>query len=382
MSDTIYLDHAATTPMHPEVIEVMSEAMKHYFGNASSIHQLGRESRGIIEEARRTFAESINANPQEIIITSGGTESDNMAIIKSAEKYKGKHIITTEIEHPAVLKPLDYLSKQGYDITYLTINNDGQITLEQIKNALREDTFLVSIMYGNNEIGSMMPIQKIGHYLKEEHPDILFHTDAVQAYGTEEIDVRESKIDLLSVSSHKINGPKGVGFLYKSNQISLAPLILGGEQENKLRAGTENLPAIIGFKKAVEVRRTNKKETKESYLYFKKLFISKLQENNIDFDINGTIEDSLSHILSVHLNGIPSDKLLIHLDLENIAVSSGSACSAGTVGHSHVLTSLYDENHPAVEETIRISFGLGIKEEDIIKSVDKIKKASIFLKGK
>ncbi|WP_146924313.1 cysteine desulfurase family protein [Alkalibacterium kapii] len=382
MSETIYLDHAATTPMHPEVIEVMYETMKKHFGNASSIHQLGRESRGIIEEARRTFAESIHARSQEIIITSGGTESDNIAILKSVEKLKGNHIITTAIEHPAVLEPLKYLSEQGYDITYLPVNEKGQVTLEQIKNAVRQETVLVSIMYGNNEIGSLMPIQEIGQYLKEVDPKIIFHTDAVQAYGTEDIDVKASEIDLLSVSAHKINGPKGIGFLYKSDNITLNPLIRGGEQEKNMRAGTENLPAIAGFKKAVELRKDNKEELKATNLYFKKLLLSKLKENHVDFSINGSIEGSLAHIISLHLTGVPSSKLLIHLDLANIAVSTGSACSAGTVGPSHVLTALHGEDDPAIGETLRISFGIGVKEEDIMKTVDKIKQAVVFLKNK
>ncbi|WP_368644929.1 cysteine desulfurase family protein [Alkalibacterium putridalgicola] len=383
MSETVYLDHAATTPMHPEVIEIMTEAMKRNFGNASSIHQIGRESRGLVEEARRTFAESIHAKPQEIVITSGGTESDNIAILKTAEKYKdkGKHIITTVVEHPAVLKPMAYLNETGFDITYLPVNEDGEVTVEQVKEALREETILVSIMYGNNEIGSLMPIKAVGQYLKETAPEVVFHTDAVQAYGTEDIDVRDENIDLLSVSAHKINGPKGIGFLYINEDISIPRLIMGGEQENNKRAGTENIPGIAGFKKAVELRMTNKTDLRDSYSYFKKLFINKLEETDIDFSVNGSMERSLPHILSIHLKGVPSDKLLIHLDLARIAVSTGSACSAGNVDPSHVLIALYDKGHPAIEETIRVSFGLGVTEEAIIKTVEKIQDACTFLKG-
>lgn len=382
MSESIYLDHAATTPMHPEVIEVMTEAMKNNYGNASSIHQIGRESRGLVEEARRTFAESIHAKAQEIVITSGGTESDNTAILKTTEKYKdkGKHIITTAVEHPAVLKPLAYLKDKGFDITYLPVNKDGEVTLEQVKDAVREDTILVSIMYGNNEIGSLMPVRDIGQFLKETAPEVIFHTDAVQAYGTEEIDVKDAKIDLLSVSAHKINGPKGVGFLYINEDLSIPRLIMGGEQENNQRAGTENIPAIVGFKKAVELRMTNKTNLKASYSYFKKLFINKLEETDIEFSVNGSIDRSLPHILSVHLKGVPADKLLIHLDLARIAVSTGSACSAGNVDPSHVLIALYGDDHPAIEETIRVSFGLGVTEEAIIETVEKIKNAYTFLK--
>lgn len=382
MSETVYLDHAATTPMHPEVIEVMTETMKRNFGNASSIHQIGRESRGLVEEARRTFAESIHARPQEIVITSGGTESDNMAVLKTAEKFKdkGKHIITTAVEHPAVLQPMQYLEEAGFDITYLPVNAEGEVTALQVKEALREDTILVSVMYGNNEIGSLMPIQEIGRYLKETAPEVVFHTDAVQAYGTEDIDVSDQNIDLLSVSAHKINGPKGIGFLYINDALTIPRLIMGGEQENNKRAGTENIPAIAGFKKAVELRMAGKQDLRESYSYFKKLFVNKLEETGIDFQVNGTMEKSLPHILSVHLKGVPADKLLIHLDLARIAVSTGSACSAGNVDPSHVLIALYNETHPAVEETIRVSFGQGVTEEAIVKTVKKIQDAYTFLK--
>jgi len=382
MNETVYLDHAATTPMHPEVIEVMTETMKRNFGNASSIHQIGRESRGLVEEARRTFAESIKAKPQEIVITSGGTESDNMAVLKIAEKYayRGKHIITTAVEHPAVLKPMQYLEETGFTVTYLPVNDDGEVTAEQVKEALREETILVSIMYGNNEIGSLMPIREIGQFLEDTAPDVVFHTDAVQAYGTEDIDVKDEKIDLLSVSAHKINGPKGIGFLYISDELSLRSLIMGGEQENNKRAGTENVPAIAGFKQAVELRMANKKDLRESYSYFKKLFVNKLEETGIDFAVNGTMAQSLPHILSVHIKGVPADKLLIHLDLARIAVSIGSACSAGNVDPSHVLIALYDEKHPAVEETVRVSFGQGVTEEAIIQTVKKIQDACTFLR--
>lgn len=382
MNETVYLDHAATTPMHPEVIEVMTEAMKRNFGNASSIHQIGRESRGLVEEARRTFAESIGAKAQEIVITSGGTESDNMAVLKIAEKYayRGKHIITTAVEHPAVLKPMQYLEETGFTVTYLPVNEDGEVTALQVKKAVQEDTILVSIMYGNNEIGSLMPIRDIGQYLEDTAPNVVFHTDAVQAYGTEDIDVKDEKIDLLSVSAHKINGPKGIGFLYISDELSLPSLILGGEQENNKRAGTENVPAIAGFKQAVELRMANKKDLRESYSYFKKLFVNKLEETGIDFAVNGTMAQSLPHILSVHIKGVPADKLLIHLDLARIAVSIGSACSAGNVDPSHVLMALYDEKHPAVEETVRVSFGQGVTEEAIIQTVKKIQDACTFLR--
>ncbi|MER2064021.1 MAG: aminotransferase class V-fold PLP-dependent enzyme, partial [Alkalibacterium sp.] len=232
------------------------------------------------------------------------------------------------------------------------------------------------------EIGSLMPIREIGQYLKETAPGVVFHTDAVQAYGTEDIDVKNENIDLLSVSAHKINGPKGIGFLYVKEDLAIPKLIMGGEQENNKRAGTENIPAIAGFKKAVELRMTNREKIRASYSYFKKVFVNELEETDIDFNVNGTMERGLPHILSLHLKGIPADKLLIHLDLAHIAVSNGSACSAGSVDPSHVLIALYHVNHPAVNETIRVSFGQGVTEEGIIKTVDKIQNACTFLKGK
>lgn len=382
MNKQLYLDHAATAPMHPAVIEDMVSALTDSYGNASSTHQLGRKSKGILEEARMVFADSINALPEEIIMTSGGTESDNMAILKTAEKMKdkGNHIITTTIEHAAVRKPIQYLEKKGYEVTWLPVNDQGSITLEQIVNSVREDTILVSVIYGNNEIGSLMPIKQIGHYLNELDHKVVFHTDAVQAYGTENIDVVDECIDLLSVSAHKINGPKGIGFLFMKDKLNLPSLLMGGEQESKRRAGTENIPAIVGFKRAVELRQSSKAELSSKYNQLKKETIVRLDEAGIDFNVNGSLNNSLPHILSVHIVGVSAEKLLIHLDLANIAVSIGSACSAGNVEPSHVLEALHDERHPAITETIRISFGYGNTVKDVGEIVKVIKKAVAFLK--
>lgn len=377
----MYFDHAATSPMHPEVIQVMTQAMAEHYGNASSIHQIGRESKGILEEARVVFAKSIQAEPKEIIMTSGGTESDNTAIIGTAKalESRGKHIISTAIEHPAVREPLLALEKEGYEITFLPVNEEGFITTDQVKEALREDTSLVSIIYGNNEVGSIQPIKDIGQMLANQDKKIVFHTDAVQAYGTETIDVKTQHIDLLSVSSHKINGPKGIGFLYVNKDVSLPGMMLGGEQENKKRAGTENIPAIMGFQKAVELRQDHHEEIRQAYERLKQVTIETLKAKGITYKVNGSLENSLPHILSLHLPGVPAERLLIHLDLANVAVSIGSACSAGNVDPSHVLTALYGENHPAISETIRISFGLGNDEEGIHYLIDKIEKAVAFL---
>ena len=381
MNNYIYLDHAATTPVRPEVIEAMTEAMQLHYGNASSIHQMGRTSKGLLEEARSVFAASINASPNEIVITSGGTESDNMAVAKTAEKYgfKGKHIVTTNVEHPAVRRPLNFLKNQGFEVTELTVDRNGLISLEQVKEAVREDTILVSVIYGNNEIGTLMPITEIGQYLDGLDHKVAFHTDAVQAYGTEDIDVKEQKIDLLSVSSHKINGPKGIGFLFINEELPITGLVLGGEQENKRRAGTENIPGVIGFQRAVEIRQAEKKRIREEYQALKSRCLAELDASGIDYEVNGSVDQSLPHILSLHIKGIPADKLLIHLDLARIAVSIGSACSAGNVDPSPVLEALYGSNHPAISETIRLSFGYGVTEDDCRTVVAKIKKAVDFL---
>lgn len=381
MSKELYFDHAATTPMKPEVIETMVSALNYSYGNASSTHQLGRKSKGLLEEARTVFAESIRAKPEEIIITSGGTESDNMAVLKTAEKMKtkGRHIVTTTIEHPAVRNPIQYLEKNGYEVTWLPVNKEGTVTLEQVKESVREDTILVSIIYGNNEIGSLMPVTQIGQYLSELDHKVVFHTDAVQAYGTETINVVNQGIDLLSVSGHKINGPKGIGFLYMEKSLNLPSLMLGGEQENKRRAGTENIPAIVGFKKAVEERQAVKTEQAELYKELKSKAIRLLDASGVDYTINGSLDNSLPHILSVHIKGISAEKLLIHLDLAGIAVSIGSACSAGNVEPSHVLEAIYDREHPAISETIRISFGYGNTLDELSEVIEKIKKAVAFL---
>lgn len=375
MEKRIYLDHAATSPMHPEAAKAMSDALLHTYGNASSIHHIGRESRGYLDEARHTFAKSIGAKSSEIVLTSGGTESDNMAILKTAEvsQDKGKHIITTNVEHQAVMQPMTYLKAQGYDVTYLPVNEEGVITAEQVKEALREETILVSIMYGNNEVGSIMPVKEIGELL--ENHQAIFHTDAVQAYGSQDIEVNQLHVDLLSVSSHKINGPKGIGFLYVREGLSLPSLILGGEQETKRRAGTENIPAVIGFQKAVEKMLEEKEIRAAQYQGFKKRIAEGLKEKNVDVKVNGKLESTLPHVLSLHLPGVSSEKLLIQLDLAGIALSAGSACTAGNIDPSHVLVAMFGEDAPEISETIRLSFGLGNTEDEIERTVDEITKA-------
>ena len=376
VTNTIYLDHAATTPMAPEVIEVMTTALTNNYGNASSIHTLGKKNRVLVDYARQTMAQSIGAHAREIIITSGGTEGDNMALLKTAEHYadKGNHIITTVIEHPAVLNPLRYLETKGFEVTYLPVNDKGQVTLEQVKDAIRPETILISMMYANNEIGTVMPIEAVGEYLESLDQEIAFHTDAVQAYGTVSLDVNELRVDLLSVSAHKMNGPKGIGFLYVREGLNIPSLLLGGAQENEHRAGTENIPAILAFEKAIQLNIEKREKNYECLSNLKTSFIEGLNHLNIEYAINGDVEKSLPHILNIHFPSVRSDMLLIKMDLNGVAISAGSACSAGSIEPSHVLVAMYGEEAEEINHSVRFSFGLGNTEAEIEQVVELLAK--------
>ena len=376
VTNTIYLDHAATTPMAPEVIEVMTTALTNNYGNASSIHTLGKKNRVLVDYARQTMAQSIGAHAREIIITSGGTEGDNMALLKTAEHYadKGNHIITTVIEHPAVLNPLRYLETKGFEVTYLPVDDKGEVTLEQVKDAIRPETILISMMYANNEVGTVMPIQAVGEYLESLDQEIAFHTDAVQAYGTVSLEVDELKVDLLSVSAHKMNGPKGIGFLYVREGLNIPSLLLGGAQENEHRAGTENIPAILAFEKAIQLNIEKREKNYERLNNLKTSFIEGLNHFNIEYAINGDIEKSLPHILNVYFPSVRSDMLLIKMDLNGVAISAGSACSAGSIEPSHVLVAMYGEEAEEINHSVRFSFGLGNTEAEIEQVVELLAK--------
>lgn len=370
----IYLDHAATTPMAKEVINTLVEEMNTEFGNASSIHQTGRNARKKLDQARNILANSIGAHETEITITSGGTEADNYAIFGTAyaRKNEGKHIITTQIEHHAVLHACEQLEQEGFEVTYLPVNEEGVIDLNNLKKSLRDDTILVSVMYGNNEVGTIQPIQSIGELLKD-HP-AYFHTDAVQAYGSISIDVEELHIDLLSVSSHKINGPKGIGFLYQRKGVYLKPLLYGGQQERKKRAGTENVPAIIGFAKAVELKQQQIEENLSHYSKLKNAFIHHLEANGVEFTVNGSKEYVLPHVVNLSIPKTDVETFLIQLDLAGIDASSGSACTAGSVDPSHVLVAMFGENSPELRNSVRFSFGLTNTESEVIEAANKISK--------
>lgn len=370
----IYLDHAATTPMAEQVIQTFTTEINEEFGNASSIHQTGRNARKKLDKSRNIFASSIGAHETEITITSGGTEADNYALFGTAyaRKSEGKHIITTQIEHHAVLHACEQLEREGFDVTYLPVNKDGIIDINDLKNSLRDDTILVSVMYANNEVGAIQPIQAIGELLKD-HP-AYFHTDAVQAYGSIEIDVQALHVDLLSVSSHKINGPKGIGFIYARKGIALKPLFYGGQQERKRRAGTENIPAVVAFAKAVELKQANLQESANEYIHLKQAFMKQLESNGVQFTVNGSIDHVLPHVLNISIPKTDVETFLVQLDLAGIDASSGSACTAGSIDPSHVLVAMYGENTPELRNSVRFSFGINNTEQQAVEAANKISK--------
>lgn len=373
----IYLDNAATTPMAPEVLAEMMDKMTNVYGNASTLYGLGRQAHTVMENSRQVIANSINAaSDEEIIFTSGGSEGDNTAITQTAlaRQSLGKHIITTEIEHEAVLKPLHALEEQGFDVTYLPVDEHGNISLDDFKAALRDDTILVTIMMGNNEVGSRMPIHEIGEVLKDHQA--WFHTDAVQTYGLLDIDVQRDHIDMLSTSAHKINGPKMIGFLYKREGVNFPSLIKGGDQEEKRRAGTENVPAIAGFAKAAELLTPEAKAEKRARFHgFKEQVVKGLTDNGVDFEINGSLGDAgenLDHVLNIWIKGISTYVMQTNLDLAGIAVSGGSACTAGSIEPSHVLTAMFGEKSPRIAESIRLSFGQQTTSDEIAAFVENV----------
>ncbi|MEH7887155.1 cysteine desulfurase family protein [Bacillus sp. JJ1609] len=372
--ERIYLDHAATTPIHPEVLAAMVKVMEAEFGNPSSIHHFGREARKILDDTRHVLANSIGTKANNIIFTSGGTEADNLAIIGYAEnnRTKGKHIITSKIEHHAVLHSCEELEKRGFEVTYLPVDENGQVSEQAVAQALREDTILVTIMHGNNEVGAIQPIREIGELLSGHQA--VFHTDAVQAFGIEKLRVDDLQVDLLSVSAHKINGPKGMGFLYIRDGIKLARQLFGGEQERKRRAGTENVAAIAGFRKAVELSIKELESKRTAYNEFRNVFIEKLETDGISFQQNGLLENSLPHILNLSFPGTNVEAMLVNLDLAGIAASSGSACTAGSIDPSHVLVAMFGKESDRLTNSIRFSFGLNNTKAQVEKAAEETAK--------
>lgn len=351
-----YFDHSATTPMRPEVLEAMTPYLLEQYGNPSSVHAAGRSARAAIDKARRQIAQELNAKPTELIFTSGGTESDNYAIFGAAEaaREKGRHLITTRFEHHAVLHAFEELEKQGYDVTYLDVPDTGVVSMAALQEAVREDTTLVSIMFGNNEVGTIQPIAAFGHFLRER--GILFHTDAVQVFGKQAIDVEALQVDLLSASGHKINGPKGIGLLYVRTGVKLAPQTFGGEQERKRRAGTENVPGIVGLAKALELMIAERDQQQDHIKQLRSVLLTRLDESGVTYEVNGV--EGLPNVLNLYFPQIEIEPFLIMLDMRQMAVSSGSACTAGSVEPSHVLSAMYGEDE-RTRASVRISFGHG-----------------------
>lgn len=370
--EPIYLDHAATTPIAKEVLDAMYPVYEQVFGNPSSVHSFGRKARQILDQARRTIAAEIGADEKEIIFTSGGTEADNLAMIGTAlaNKDKGNHIITTAQEHHAILHTAEYLEKHGFEVTYLPVYEDGKIRAEDLQKALTDETILVSIMFVNNETGIIQPIQEISRLL-EDH-QAYFHTDAVQAFGLMDIDVGQLGVDMLTVSSHKINGPKGIGCLYVKENIKLQPLQFGGEQERKRRAGTENVVSVVGLQKAVELAAEHREKRIKEYKEFRELFLTELKKHDVSFEINGDPASSVPSILNISFPGANVEAMLTNFDLDGVAASNGSACTAGSVDPSHVLSAMYGKDHPCTTNSIRFSFGSANTAENVSEAARRV----------
>ena len=371
----IYLDHAATTPVHPRVAEAMHPYLTNVYGNPSSLHGFGREARMGLERARDRIAHILGAEPQTIVFTSGGTEADNMAIIGGAmaQQDRGRHVITSSVEHHAVLHACAHLEQLGFEVTYLPVDETGMVSLEELKQAVRPDTVLVSIMYGNNEVGTIQPIEEIGRFLRERN--IVFHTDAVQAFGVMPLNVSELPVDMLSVSAHKINGPKGVGALYLGRKVPIQPHLHGGKQERNRRGGTENLAGIVGFAEAAEIAAREMEERVAKYRQMREAMLAVWREAGIAYHVNGHPERHLPHILNVSFPGVHTETMLMNLDLAGIAAASGSACTSGSLELSHVLQAMCLDD-PVMRSAVRFSFGITNTVEEVKQAAQKIGRAS------
>lgn len=368
----IYLDHAATTPVHETVLENMYQLEREVIGNPSSIHSYGRNAKSLLNQARAYLATTINAHESEITFTSGGTEANNLAIIGTAleNEYKGNHIITSAQEHHAIIHIMDYLQSLGFHVTYLRVDESGRVDVNELERVLTDQTILVSVMTANNETGVIQPIAEIGKLLQDHQA--YFHTDAVQAYSLIDIDVKDLGIDLLTTSAHKLNGPKGIGFLYINEDTPVQQLQYGGLQERQKRAGTENLFGAYGFYIATEIAMADKEKNNEYYRKLKNLFVEILTEAEIEFMINGDREKSIPTILNISFPGTKADQLLTNLDLAGVAASSGSACSAGALEPSHVLEAMYGKRSDRIHNAIRFSFGTMNNEENVQEAAEKL----------
>lgn len=380
MKQIIYLDNAATTKTRPEVVEAMLPYFTEQYGNPSSVYEFSAGPKKAIAHARETIAGALGAKPNEIYFTNGGTESDNWALIATAEAYqsKGNHIITTKIEHHAILHTCEYLEKRGFEVTYLDVDEFGVVKLEELRKAIRPETILISVMFANNEIGTLEPIREIGEIAKEHN--ILFHTDAVQAFGHVPINVDEYHIDMLSSSAHKLNGPRGVGFLYIRTGLKLKSFIHGGAQERKRRGGTENTPGIVGFGKAVEIAIATMEERTKKERELRDHLIERVMKEVPFVRLNGHPTNRLSNNANFAFQFIEGESLLIMLDMDGICGSSGSACTSGSLDPSHVLLAI-GLPHEIAHGSLRLTLNEEITMEQIDFTVESIKKIVAHLRS-
>ena len=380
MDRVIYLDNAATTKTAPEVVEAMLPYFTEHFGNPSSIYSLGSQSKKAVTENREVIAQALGCKTNEIYFTAGGSEADNWAIKAAAEAYasKGKHIITSKIEHHAVLHTCEYLEKNGYEVTYLNVDETGVVDLEQLRSAIRPDTILISIMFANNEIGTIQPIKEIGEIAKEHK--IVFHTDAVQAFGQLPINVDEYHIDMLSASGHKLNGPKGIGFLYIRTGLKLRSFVHGGQQERGRRAGTENVTGIVGLGAAVKRAYAIMEEKTAKEIELRDYFIQKLETEIEHCWLNGHREKRLANNVHFGFEFVEGESLLIKLDMAGICASSGSACTSGSLDPSHVLLAI-GLPHERAHGSLRLTLSEETTKEDVDYTVSVIKETVEYMRN-
>ena len=367
----IYLDNAASTPVHEQVFHEMIPFFQDQFGNPSSIHRYGRFAQRAIQNARKQIAHLINSEPNEILLTSGGTESNNTALFGLAHATKGNHIVTSSIEHEAILEPCKKLEKEGFEITYIPVDNSGLVNSKDIEKSITPETCLVSIMFANNEIGTIQPIQEISKICHDKQ--IVFHTDAVQAVGKIKIDVKELGIDMLSISSHKINGPKGVGALYIKKGIKIIPFIYGGGQENGMRSGTENVASIVGFGKACQLAQENMKQNILHLQNIRNNLIAKVMKEIPLVTLNGHSDQRIANNAHFTFLGVNGEDLIIKLDENGIAASTGSACSVRVQKESHVLKAM-GFSHDQIAGSLRLTVGLSNTDSEIEQTVEILKK--------
>ena len=372
MEQPIYLDNAATTRTAPEVVEAMLPYFTEHYGNPSSIYSIGSAAKEAVTQARERIAATLGAKTNEIYFTGGGSEADNWALIATAEAYaaKGKHIITSKIEHHAVLHTCKYLEKRGYEVTYIDVDENGILKLEDLKQAIRPDTILISVMFANNEIGTLQPVREIGAVAKEH--GILFHTDAVQAYAHLPIDVEDLKIDMLSASGHKFNGPKGIGFLYIRTGIKIRSFLHGGQQERGRRAGTENVPGIVGIGRAAELAFSKLQENSAKEKALRDYLIKRIGEEVPYCRLNGDAENRLANNVNYSFRFIEGESLLIMLDMKGICASSGSACTSGSLDPSHVLLAI-GLPHEIAHGSLRLTVSAENTMEEMDRVADAVK---------